>query len=271
MRIISSGKAIHSPEFHKKKVKAQRIRLFVYCLLSLVSCAVLIAFFRWEKFIVSEIVIAEEIAVDREEIMATVQDELAGYYLYVIPRSNTFLYRRGVIKEKLLEQFPRFSSLDLNLERFKKLVITAEERKPYALYCREAECFFLDEGGFIFAAAPSFSDGVYFIYKTETAIEDPMGKSLLLENDFRGLVKFLENLPVLGINSRVLEIGTEDYRLMLNSGGKIIWKRDISLGVIYSNLEAFLSDEAIVSQKDFLNKIEHLDLRTENKVFWKLK
>src|SRR3989344_5268546 len=172
MKIVSSGRGIHSPEFYKKKQKAKHIKFALSVLAVLALLALVVFFVRWEKFIVNEIVIAEEIAVDREEIMSAVESELFGYYLYVLPRSNAFLYRRGVIKEKLLKEFPRFSSLDLDLEGFNKLIITAEERKPYALYCIEInECFFLDENGFIFALAPSFSDGVYFTYKTEQPIE----------------------------------------------------------------------------------------------------
>ncbi|MBI1974239.1 MAG: hypothetical protein HYS51_00020 [Candidatus Zambryskibacteria bacterium] len=273
MRIISSGRAIHSPEFYKKKQKAKRIKFALFILGILAFLTGIVFFLRWQKFLITEVEIADIIVVDREDMAAAVNQELSGYYFFVIPKNNALIYRRGHIKEALLQEFPRFKSLSLNLEGFKKLAIIADERKPSALYCLETDnCFFLDENGLIFAHAPSFSDGVYFIYKTAEPMENPMGQQLLPEHDFKGLAKFFNTtLPDLNVHVSSFEIGSDDYRLVLNSGGKIIWKRYVDLALIYSNLEAFLLDEAIKSQKDFMEKIEHLDLRTENKVFYKFK
>ena len=280
MKIISSSGGLFSPEFYKKKQKAKKIKLIISFILLLIFLVLAVLFFRWEKFIINEVAIAEEIAVDREEITKLVNKELSGYYFFVIPRNNAFLYQKSLIKEKLLKEFPRFRSLDLKLERFKKLVITALEREPFALYCLDTDnCFFLDEGGYIYAKAPSFSDGVYFVYKTAMPIESPMGQSLMVENDFRGLNKFLNALPNLGVEASVIELDEDDYRLCLKSGpstplrtgGEIVWRRETEVGVIYSNLEAFLSDEAIKSQPDFLDRVSRLDLRTDNKVFYRFK
>ena len=272
MKIISSSGGLFSPEFYKKKQKARRTKLLASSCLLLAFLIALVLFFRWEKFLISEIVIAEDIAVDRQAIAEVINAELSGHYLYLIPKNNAFIFRRGAMKEKLMETFPRFTSLNLNLEGFNKLVVSASEREPFALYCVESEnCFFLDESGFIFAKAPLFSEGVYFIYKDDEPLAEPMGQRFLLENDFRGLQKFLDNLPHLGIEAEILEMGSNEYRAVLKSGAKILWKRDAEPGLIYSNLEAFLSNEAIISEKDFLEKIEHLDLRTEDKVFWKFK
>lgn len=272
MKIVSSGKGLHSPEFYKKKQKAKRIKLVVSILAILAFLILVTYFFRWEKFIISEVVIAEEIAVDREEIIEAIKSELGGYYLYVIPKANALIYPRKALRNRLNREFPRFESFDLNLEGMKKLTFSAKERSPFALYCQSSDtCYFLDENGFIFSLAPSFSEGVYFVYKTKNSIESPLGKSILIENDFIGLTKFIKNLPTLGIDFLAIEIGSEDYKLELKSGGEIIWKKETGLGVVYSNLEAFLSDEAIKSQTDFLDKISRLDLRTENKVFYKFK
>ena len=269
MKIISSSGGLFSPEFYKKKQKAKRIKLLVYCLLFLVSCTILVSFFRWEKFLINEVVLAEEIAIDREEILDAVQEKLSGYYFYVIPKSNALIYRRGLTKERLVEEFPRFKSLDLNLDGFNKLIISGTEYEPFALYCVTSDnCYFLNENGFIFRQAPVFSEGVYFVY--QRPIDEPLGKDFLPQAEFRALANFIKNISILSVEAKVFD-ADNDYRLRLKSGGEIIWKRESDLNVIYSNLEAFLSDEAIATQKDFLDKVSQLDLRTEDKVFWKFK
>ena len=270
MKIISSGRGIHSPEFYKKKQKARRIRWVVSIIIILILAVLAVYFFRWERFIISEVAVADVIAVDREEIKNVVDAEIRGYYLFVIPKANAFIYRKSFIKERLLKEFPRFKSLELDLRGFKQIFISGEERKPFALYCA-TECFFLDNEGLIFALAPSFSDGVYFIYKMENPLENPLGQKLLSDLEFGSMVNFIESISTLGVSAVSLEISEDDYRLFLSGGGEIVWRTDVDLNLIYSNLEAFLTDEAIKSQIDFLDKIEYLDLRTENKVFYRFR
>ena len=139
MKIISSGKGLYSQDFYKKKQKARRTKLFASSFLLLAFLIAVILFFRWEKFLISEVVIAEDIAVDRQAIAEVINAELSGYYLYLIPKNNAIIFRRGAMKDKLIETFPRFTSLDLNLEGFNKLVVSASERDPFALYCVEVE------------------------------------------------------------------------------------------------------------------------------------
>ena len=278
MKIVSSGKGLYSSEFYEKKQKSKRIKLIVYCSSFIVFLIVLVLFFRWDKFLINEIVVSDEIVINREEVAESVREELFGYYFYLIPKNNAFLYRRGALKASLIQEFPRFRSLNLNLEGFKKLIISADEREGYALYCTEyssevenVDCFFVDKEGLIFRKAPSFSYGVYFAYTLTPSLTEHLGQVLMETNEFKSLSQFIEGLPVLGIHASAIEIGNSGYELMLNKGGKILWKRDADLSRIYTNLESFLSDESIKSQKDFLDRIDHLDLRTEDKVFWKLK
>jgi len=76
---------------------------------------------------------------------------------------------------------------------------------------------------------------------------------------------------MLGIESLALDVGDSEYRLTMLESGQIIWRRDSNLTLIKSNLEAFLSDNSIRAQENFLDRILYLDLRTENKVFYKFR
>ena len=271
MKIVSSGRVLNSAAFYKKKKRRKRLQLILLFVGALAIIFSLIYFFRQEQFLITTVMVTRENVIDKEEIIQTVQYLLDDYYLWVIPRSNTFIYPRRTIEQNLTEAFPRLKSIDLDLDEFKTLVITVEERAPFALYCIGDKCFFLDKEGLIFTPAPSFSTGVYFIYRTEELIENPIGKRFVTPEEFGSLLKFMETLSILNIRPSTLEIGIDDYSLFLSDGGRIIWRRGDDLLLIRSNLETFLSNDSIRAQSDFLEKILYLDLRTENKVFYKFK
>ncbi|OHA88870.1 MAG: hypothetical protein A3C70_01635 [Candidatus Zambryskibacteria bacterium RIFCSPHIGHO2_02_FULL_43_14] len=283
MKIVSSGRVLNSREFYEKKKRKKRIKLTLL-FLGFISLLVLsIYFFRQERFLIVEVIISEESVVDREEIISRVKNLLTGYYLWFIPRANTFIYPRHVIEENLLAEFPKFKSVELSVSN-RALSISVDERIPFALYCLETynptatslsaqagKCFFLDEEGLIFTSAPSFSGDVYFVYTTQDLIKNPLGQRLATIEDFRQLLKFIETLTTLNIHSVALEIMDGEYRLILINGGEIIWRRDGNLSLVRSNLEAFLSNDSIKAQVNFLDKILFLDLRIDNKVFYKFK
>lgn len=271
MRIISSGKTLNSAAFYRKKQKRRRI-LLTLIFVGLVAIIFLFVYFsRQERFLISGITITGENIVGREEMTQTVQHLLDGYYLWVIPRANAFIYPRRTIKQSLSEKFPRLKSIELNLETLQTLIIAVEERIPFALYCIADECFFIDEDGLIFAPAPAFSDGVYFVYSTGEPIDNPIGKQLIPVEEFGSLLKFMKILPTLNIQPVAMQITADDYVLSLSNGGQLIWRRESDPILLQSNLEAFLSDKSVRNRADFFDKILYLDLRTGNKVFYKFK
>ena len=111
MKIISSGRSIHSPEFYKKKQKARYIRHGLLSLAALALIILVVYFFRWERFLITEVVIADSIIIDREEVSNAVNRELSGYYLWVIPKNNALIYRRRHTRDVLMKEFPRFSTI----------------------------------------------------------------------------------------------------------------------------------------------------------------
>lgn len=277
MKIVSSGRVLNSREFYEKKKRRRRIKLALLTVGFISLLALFIYFSRQERFLIAEVAIPEESIVDREEIISRVKSLLAGYYLLVIPRANAFIYPRRAIKETLLVEFPKFKSVDLSVSS-RALVISVNERTPFALYCPDSalpaqagKCFFLDKEGLIFASAPSFSGDVYFVYTTQNPIENPPGKRLADIENFRQLLKFIETLTILNIHSVALEIRDDEFRLVLANGGKIIWRRESDLTLVRLNLEAFLSNDSIKAQANFLDRILSLDLRIDDKVFYKFK
>jgi len=270
MKIVSSGRVLNSREFYEKKKKKRRIQIILLSVIFISLISLFVYLSRQEQFLIVEVAVLGENVVDKEEITKVTQRLLAGHYLWMLPRANAFIYPSRTIERSLLKEFPRLKSVEVDLGESQRLLVTVEERVPFALYCI-SECFFLDEEGLIFASAPSFSSGVYFVYVTEDPVPNPVGKRFMTIEEFESLSRFRETLTMLGIESSALEVGESEYRLSIFDKGQILWRRESNPAIVLSNLEAFLSADAIRTQSDFLDKVLYLDLRTENKVFYKFK
>jgi len=278
MKIFSSGRGLNSPEFYRRKKRRARLKLALISVCLLVILCLLVYLSRQERFIIIEATVLEEDITDREEIVSVVQGLLAHHYFWVIPQANALIYPRQAIRQNLLSTFPRIKSVDLKVENLRTLSISVEERVPVAMYCGDSMdiselsgCFLVDGGGFIFATAPDLAHDAYLIYTTQIPIEEPIGKRVTTPEEFGVLSKFISTLTALDVHPATFEIGTDEYTLSLLGGGKIIWRRNANLTLIHSNLEAFLLADAIKAQKNFLDRVLLLDLRIENKIFYRFK
>lgn len=272
MRIISTGKTLASTEFHEKKRRVTQRRRIFWGVGILILLIIFIMVSRLEKLRVSNVVVIGAIVTGEEIVSNTVLELIDGYYLFLIPRDNIFLYPRRKVERALGELFPRFSSIEISFKDLKSLSVEVVEREPFALYCADiALCWFLDDLGFIFDLAPTFSDGVYFLYTTSLNLDFPLAQSLLPRSEFLALNKFIDNLKTLRLNPVSLQIDQTIFNLTLEGGAHILWKREWEFDRLFGNLRSFLASPVIRAEQNFLEKVAELDLRTEDRVFWKLK
>ncbi len=280
MKIVSTGSTLSSPQFLAKRRRVRRRRLTIWSVGLLIILVVVLILSRQEKFLISEVVVFGAKVVSNEAVVKKVQDLISGHYLYLVPKANALIYPGEKVEETLLKEFPRFKAVALSVEGLKLLRVEAAEREPFALYClspqpeQASDCYFLDDEGFIFDRAPLFSGAVYFVYGGSAGLLDslnPLSQQYLPPNEFQALSKFIELLPTLKIIPQALEASDEEYSLVFARDSRVRWKRGEDFGLLYSNLEAFLNDDTIRNQLDFLEKVLELDLRTENKVFYRFR
>lgn len=277
MKIVSSGKVLNTSKLYKKKRKKKLFKLSLLLVLFFSSVWSLIYMSQEERFLIKETVISGVDVVDRDEMKSLTEGLLEGFYFWFVPRSNLAVFPRAEIKSTLLENFKRLKNVKLETSE-NTLIVSIEERIPAALYCPEAlrnlgasSCYFIDKEALIFAKAPAFSGDSFFIYGTETTIDDPIGKVVASVEEFSALSVFFKNLEYLEIRAKALEIGDESYTLLTDENARLMWKKEYGLEKIYENLDAFLSEETIRAEKNFLERVEYLDLRVEDKVFYRFK
>jgi hypothetical protein len=278
MKIVSKGNTLFSAEtYDKKREERKRKFLLIFSGLLIVFVALILAS-QVEQFQIKEVEVEGAQVITEDEVEKSVKETLSGRYFWLVPKSNALLYSGEEIRENLLREFPRFSAVELSLDGAQTLVAYVAERDPFALYCPSAtrpenasSCFFLDDTGFIFDEAPAFSGVVYFVYALADPLEDPEGKQFMPEDEFRSLSIFIEGIKTLGFEPMAVEVSDRERRLMLPAGATITWNADDNLTHLYANLEAFMNSETIQADKNFIDRVFSLDLRTENKVFYRFR
>lgn len=269
-QIVSTGKTLSTTEYLRRKNKVRQKRRIILSLILLAIAAAIITLSRLPSLQIRNVVVAGATVTGEDAVKETVLEILRGNYFWLVPRSNALVYGKDKMEAEIAERFPRFSSVELSLDGLQTLQIEVSERDPHALYCSEEErCFFLDRRGFIFDYAPNFSEGVYFVYREESPMAEPMGQFLLPAEQFESLSQFLEKLPVLAMKPLMLKLTSEDYVLTLSNGSRILWSKAGDLERTFGNLESFLNSPGIKAQSDFLSRVSELDLRTEDKVFYR--
>jgi len=276
MVIVSTGKTLASSEFYNKKLQARRKKLLIISGIVIVILVSAVFVLRWDKLRIATINVSGAEIISPELVTVSASEILSGYYLWVIPKDNILFYPRRRLLTEIETLYPRFGSIEISLSGFTTLDVVVSELEPFALYCGEvsgveemSNCYFLDSDGLIFDRAPSFSTGVYFVYASDTVSGDPLGQEFLSALEFKSLVTFVESLSKLGFKPVSLELISGEFHTSFANQGKLLWLRSSSLDDVYSNLESFLAESSIKTTPNFFTRIEELDLRTEDKVFYR--
>ncbi len=113
-----------------------------------------------------------------ERVHDLAMNELAGSYIGLFPRANSYMYPRSAIRRVVSDLYQAVESVDVARSDRHTLVVTVHEKAPAALICVSLpdfdgndislqdsdSCYFADQSGFMFKKAPSFSGAVYDRY-----------------------------------------------------------------------------------------------------------
>ena len=141
------------------------------------------------------------------------------------------------------------------------------------------ECYFMDDIGYIYAEAMSFTDDVYFKYQGklnhinsfESQITNPLGKIYLADapkGQFEKINLFIRFLKDINVDVyRLLIKENGDYELSFDNDSILIFDKQQDFDILLENLQAVLIDLGDLGEKEF----EYIDLRFNNKVLYKFR
>lgn len=223
----------------------------------------------------------------REELITrsleTVLDD--GAYR-ILSRRNIFLYPRTSLEEIISESFPPVKSVRISRPSLlaTDLVVTIEEREPFARWCEEEgeQCYFLDDGGFIYApvgdtagtttartiprAQYIFSGGLT-APKGAASSTEPIGQ-WFVQAHLPGLLSLLTYLGQAGFTVVSAQVEGQDIFIRLQEGFLVKASFGADAGTLVKNLELVLSSDILKGKTE---ELEYVDLRFGNRVYYKLR
>lgn len=267
----------------KRKKKVFLVQVFFTFIILILFVAAIAWLVRIPQINIDIVEVSGNVITESESLQEIVDDELRGAYALLIPRSNIFFYPKRTIGLRVTELFPIIKEANVSFVDFHTIAIEIKERVPFGLWCgvteslaeqEDAQCFYLDKEGYIFAKSPNFSGDVFFRYygplDATFAITDPLGTQYLPVTQFLGYSLFFEALRDLQVTPVVLVKDTSlDLHLRFEGGAVLLFGANQNLNTVLENLKSILDSDTFSTQG--MKDVEYIDLRFGNKVFYKTK
>lgn len=221
-------------------------------------------------------------------VASSTRNFLTGRYLFTVPRSNILFYPKESIAENIFKSYPRVKGVEVGFKNFHTINVAITERETAALWChspvawaeilidKSDECFLADSQGFLFdrfdsTLAPNDAPSRVKFYGRVASTTDPVGQSYSSAERFQVLLLLVDELASFGVNVvAIRERPDQDFDVELSGGGRLVIGREPDTASVVSNLQSVIS-EPNFGGPDGLNKINYIDMRYGNKVFYKLR
>src|SRR3989344_1290398 len=263
-----------------RKIKRKRLILkaVVWGIIFAAIFAGVVAFFRIPYFQVEKIEINGNSLVDGDDLTDAIKVKMEGRYLWLFPKTNIFLIPKDKILTELPEEFKRIKKISLDKKYFGAIAVKIEERNNAVLYCEKEDCAYADENGFVFEKAPYFSGAVFLKLieqrnsdngENAKTIDEYLGTNLIAENEFKKILEFAGLAAKTGGGgvSEVILKKENIYEFYDKEGWKIILNDKNEPQSAYLNLITAL--DANIKEKR--TKLDYIDLRLGNKIYFKYK
>lgn len=212
-----------------------------------------------------------------EAVESLAYEEMEGTRYYIIPNNSFFFYPEQKIYSRILEAYPRISSLDISRNGFTGLTISAVDRSAAFLWCglptaeTFTECFETDEHGFIFAKANTLATTSSLllvrgdINTASTTDSYPLRARVVGFESLPQILSFVQSLETFGTPLTEVSIRGDEVDLFAESGTRITF-------VLGQEEQALKDARAALPTLNLMDgSIDYIDLRFDGKVYLKRK
>jgi cell division septal protein FtsQ len=217
---------------------------------------------------------------DYDKIISKIQASMSGNYLKFFPKNNLFSISKKDVEKDLLSEFKRIRSVEVKKIFPNEIEINISERKSLLIFCkkemRNGSCYFMDERGIIYGDADLNSSEA--TENNLVTVIDASDKEISIGNDIyeekdiefisdiKKQIGSIEGIDFESVYSTPSRLSGE-FRFVTRNGMKLLISSLMPLEETSRVLKVFLKKEAEGQKREF----EYIDLRTENKVYYKAK
>jgi len=216
------------------------------------------------------------------QIEAFVEDKLGESSRGFISGRNIFVFKYSTLPNVIVANFPavRSASVSRDTSMGNGLIVTLQERTPYAEWCEEsigANCYLLDDQGVVFAPASGVATSSLpsqYIFSgilstTTLSVSTPPYGEIFAGTHFSGISDLLKRLHSAGVTPLGAELQDDtDFFIPLAEGFYLKASYGEDPDTLAKNLTLILNADAL---KGKTPQLEYIDLRFGNRVYYKFK
>ena len=207
--------------------------------------------------------------VSNKQIESVVATQLAGVRAYGIYKGTILTYNEAGLIETLKYQYPLLRDVQVKISGINELSLEVTERIPVALWCREVECYEVDQDGYIFNKVKEGS--ILKLVEYSGGMTGDVLRQHLLPNDFTKVQAFVSAL--IGNGSRVVSVhilpNERELRIKSLNYPELRVKIDDDLDKVLAYLEVTLASTDYKAYVSEVSMPGYIDLRFGNRVYYK--
>ncbi|HRZ30137.1 MAG TPA: hypothetical protein P5274_00480 [Candidatus Paceibacterota bacterium] len=269
--------------------RKRRIARFVGFLASFLIVSSFLLVVNLSFLRVTDLAIVGETRTDKTAITQFVEAQLAGRYLYLVPKNSIFFVYKKILIGKLMGNFPGLAKVTITWPNLNTLSILVVDREAKILWCFNStgikDCYYLAPSGVIYQSAPNFSESLYIELYSKvpfSKLGDRVidSKHLLRSTAFLNFVKSSLSLwPITDLRLLKAEVYAQnDFVATLVKAsdpawrGLILFNTDQPANNLITNYNSILKNDKFVEDwQASSGRLEYLDLRFPSKVFYRFR
>ncbi len=224
---------------------------------------------------ISTIVIKGNEELNSDEIKNVIESNQQGNILKVIPRDNFLLVSAKNSERSLMNEFRKIKQVTVVKKFPDTLEITLQERKALLILCSGEKCFLIDENGTAYSDAnfdsPELTQNHLIKILDKSSQDIQIGDDVMDQAYIRYISALKESLQNIGViidgDFWTSSLVADEIDVKISEGGELYFSTQFPLENAVKTLDVILKKELVKTQQA---DIAYIDLRAENKVFYKL-
>lgn len=210
---------------------------------------------------------SEDVPLKTEDIVQSLKDffESKSQIASFLGTENILIWKET--GADFLLKYPQLEKIEVEKKYSKRLLkINLVKKEKKGVWCVSSGCFWFDGKGALFAEAPMIEGGLILTINDFSGRELKIGDLVLPENflgNFFKIIGFLEKNGLAAKNLKLNDLSFQEITAESGGGPQIRFSL---------RNDPVFAESAIQSLKEIgLRNIEYIDLRVENKAYYKLK
>jgi cell division septal protein FtsQ len=270
----SSAFAKRSEKATPLKARRRRARLMAVTIIVLVTATVAFTI-SWlshhERFVINRVEVEGAHEITPQSVQEYVMNHIDDSAWRYISQKNIFFYDRQGVESGLAHDMLRIKSVKLSKpSKFSQsLIVSIEERRPAALWCHSSgACYRMDDSGFIFDGASSFTVTSYTFDGGVATTTPPIGQTFA-GGRMQEILALLERLRKAGFAAGGISVDSDnDYRAHLVKGYDLKISFGTNPNKLTRDLQLVLASDALEGHE---SNLAYIDLRFGNRVYFRMK